>query len=120
MAVRSGRSGAIELQVTLRDVEPSVWRTIAVPAGTDLHTLHHIIQEVMGWEDMHLYEFRVGATRYEAPSPEAEGVDASKTTLAGLTLKVGDSIEYTYDFGDEWVHDLEVLGHTPQIGRAHV
>jgi hypothetical protein len=37
-------------KVTLRDLEPKVWRRIEVPATTELVQLHRIIQIAMGWE----------------------------------------------------------------------
>jgi hypothetical protein len=32
--------------------------------------LHHVLQIMMGWEDSHLHEFRVGRRVYSVPHPD--------------------------------------------------
>ena len=73
-----------------------------------LSTLHSILQDAMGWENRHLYIFRAGGEDYEEPHPEAEGRDARRMRLDQLGLKVGDALEYFYDLGDYWRHELRV------------
>ncbi len=34
------------------------WRRVVVPAGYSLRELHGVIQVAMGWEGIHLYQFR--------------------------------------------------------------
>lgn len=50
------------LKVTLRNIEPPIWRRIAVAEDVTLAQLHRVIQEAFGWEDCHLHEFET-ATR---------------------------------------------------------
>jgi Plasmid pRiA4b ORF-3-like protein len=61
-----------QLKVTLRDSKPLIWRRLLVAADTDLGTLHTLLQEVMGWYDSHLHEFRVGQENYGDPMPDAD------------------------------------------------
>lgn len=61
------------------------------------------------WFDYHLYEFSVGRKRYQRPDPEMEGESSEAVTLASLELKPQSRMSYIYDFGDEWVHQIEVL-----------
>lgn len=101
------RAGSIyQLRVTLRGIDPPVWRRLLVPSATTLAQLHAIIQDAMGWQNYHLYRFTVGEGHFEAADPEAEGSDAAGTSLEGLLLKVGDVFEYLYDFGDDWHHEV--------------
>jgi hypothetical protein len=68
---------------------------------------------LFGWLDYHLYEFRVGQRRFEAPGEEAEQEDSTGTELRSLRLKAGDCFEYIYDFGDHWIHDIKVEKRSP-------
>jgi hypothetical protein len=68
---------------------------------------------LFGWLDYHLYEFRISGRRFEAPDDEAEQEDATTTDLRSLNLKAGDRFEYIYDFGDNWIHDVEVESLLP-------
>ena len=45
---------------------------------------------------------------FEAPDEEAEAEDSTKVRLARLELCAGDTFEYTYDFGDNWAHVVEL------------
>ena len=104
----AGPESIYQLRVVLRDVEPAVWRRVLVRSTTTLAELHAILQDAMGWQNYHLWEFTVGADQYEAPDPEATGKDASKFRLKELALEIGDTFAYTYDPGDEWQHDVIV------------
>ena len=55
-----------QLKVTLEGVRPPIWRRIQVKGDTKLGKLHDILQDVMGWTDSHLHDFRVGDARYMA------------------------------------------------------
>jgi len=46
--------------IALDEVKPPVRRRVEVQFAVRLDQLHRIIQIVMGWENYHLYEFRVG------------------------------------------------------------
>jgi len=63
---------------------------------------------VMGWENYHLYEFRIGGRIYGDPDldDEREIIDAKKTRIRNVLPGVGAEFEYEYDFGDDWQHDL--------------
>ncbi|MCH7490086.1 MAG: plasmid pRiA4b ORF-3 family protein [Gemmatimonadetes bacterium] len=97
-----------DLKVTLRDIDPPVWRRFRVGGKTTLALLHEILQIVMGWLDYHLYEFAVGDQRYEAPEEAPEGKDPTSTPIDRVNLEVGSRFTYLYDWGDEWWHDIEV------------
>lgn len=52
------------LRISLKDIKPAPMRQIEVPLRITLDQLHDAIQAAMGWEDMHLHEFRVGQSRW--------------------------------------------------------
>lgn len=98
-AVVSTPTGTVcRLRISLRHVDnPAVTRTVAVDAGTTLAELHEIIQTAMGWEDVHPHGFSFGPAEVAEAAP-----------LGRLLKKPGDRIDYTYDFGDDWEHDIIV------------
>jgi len=50
----------LQLKIVLEGIRPPIWRRFLVKDGITFQKLHSIIQTVMGWEDYHKYEFRVG------------------------------------------------------------
>jgi hypothetical protein len=100
-----------QLKVTLRDVDPPIWRRIQVWEDTSLDQLHRILQIVMGWEDCHLHEFRIGRRLYSIPDAdddlyERKVIDERRQQLKHVLPRVGTLFQYLYDFGDSWDHDL--------------
>ena len=107
----------LEFQILLREIEPSVWRRIEVPASYSFWDLHVAIQDVMGWQDYHLHAFRVRnrATGQldQIGIPNEDRFEDEPEFLAGWVVPVadylsqpGDSAVYEYDFGDGWEHHL--------------
>ena len=81
-----------ELEITLRHIEPRVWRLFTVPATITLEQLHEAIIIVMGWRGGHLWNFDINGTQYGSPNalqddigPEADSV------IAGCHLPDGQS-----------------------------
>lgn len=108
----------IQLRISLMDIKPEIWRRVIVDSSMTLHQLHRVIQIMFEWLDYHLYDFRIREERYEAPLPEAEGLDSSRVRLTGLALQVGDTFTYLYDFGDDWHHRITVESTSQSIDPA--
>ncbi len=114
------------LAITLDEVKPPVRRRIEVPLSIRLDRLHRVLQIVMGWEDYHLYEFRIGRDiRYGIPDPDwdlgSSPRSAKQETLAGLLARARNkAFKYVYDFGDDWQHTvkLEALA-APEPGTSY-
>jgi len=53
----------LQLKIVLKHTKPVIWRRVLVDIDTTFLELHYIIQEAMGWEIAHLYEFNY-ANRY--------------------------------------------------------
>ena len=101
-----------QIKVYLRHSDPLIWRRILVPASISLAQLHIVLQAVMGWENYHLHVFKINGQEFGYPQDDEFGgrgtLDEHDYTLAQAGLQVGTQFEYIYDFGDGWVHDLDV------------
>lgn len=98
-----------ELRVTLRHIEPPVWRTVRVPADVMLVVLHEVLQTAFGWKNCHLHEFRVGDIRFGMIDADDErfSVDERAAPI-GAVARAGSTFVYHYDFGDDWEHEVVV------------
>jgi hypothetical protein len=97
-------------------------RHLVVPSGITLGRRHDVLQAAFGWDDDHLHCFDVRGVRYERVRPDAWGPvfgdpprDEDRTPLHRVAARPGDVIEYTYDFGDDWRHRIEVERVGPAV-----
>jgi len=97
-----------QFKVTLRNIHPPIWRRIQVWEDATFAQLHRVLQIVMGWEDCHLYEFRINGNIYAVPALDDERkiIDVKRTRIRDVVQHVGTEFEYVYDLGDYWQHDL--------------
>lgn len=97
------------LKITLSYVKPTIWRSIWIDENRPLEHLHYLIQFTFDWEESHLWSFQRGREVYDMPEA-AFGFGQSKSvdeyTIKDLLSKAGDKILYTYDFGDNWEHEI--------------
>lgn len=106
----------VQLKIELCDIDPPVWRRVAVPADFPLNRLHDLIQAVFDWLDYHLHQFEVGDRIYG--QPEISGCDLGgsriytdrNVTLGALVDRGVEAFTYRYDFGDDWEHAIVVEG----------
>jgi Plasmid pRiA4b ORF-3-like protein len=109
--MRSARSMEIyQFKVTLIGITPPIWRRFQAPGGFSLAQLHRAMQVVLGWENYHLYTFRIGSKSYGPPGIEDDDdfglIDATRVRLSAVLRNVGTTITYVYDYGDDWEHAL--------------
>ncbi len=106
----------MQLKIKLLGVtKPPVWRRLQLRADTRLDQLHEILQAALGWENYHMHVFSFGDEEFGIPDPELGFSDERQVTLGELT-DVGARFRYTYDFGDDWQHEITVedlLGADP-------
>ena len=103
---------AVQVHVSLDDIEPRIWRRLIVPLDTTLADMHPIIQAAMGWRDAHLHEFDVGGLTYgdtwslsaERTDDDARVYDAQEVRMRDFSREPG--VTYVYDFGDNWRHTV--------------
>ena len=99
----------LQLKITLKGIsKPPVWRRVQVRADTTFATLHQIIQAAFGWTDTHLHTFEYEGEQIGVVDPEYDNdcADEAETTLDEVLLGPKDRVRYTYDFGDNWEHDI--------------
>jgi len=85
-----------------------VWRRVLVPSDVTLGDLHEVIQQAMGWDNYHMHVFSMGGQEYGSPDPELGHASDGKARLSQVLTGPGARLRYTYDFGDDWEHDIVV------------
>ncbi len=122
---------AVQVLVSLDDIDPPVWRQLIVASSYSLRQLHLIIQAAFGWHDSHLHEFEIGGLRYGngdiANDDKVEGdawtFEEIEVALRDFSRELGLQFKYIYDFGDHWVHTIELenlvaLGQLPKTATC--
>lgn len=111
-----------QLEIWLAEIEPRIWRKFEVPSDIRLDKLHEVIQDVMGWTDSHLHSFTAGEDEYGMPDLDEDMydngmMDETKARLTDLVTRLKDRFMYTYDYGDNWEHIIELVDiKEPQPG----
>lgn len=113
------------LRIKLKGIGIDIWRELKVPSNVELDFLGHLLIDVMGWEDVHLFHFMHNNTFYS----DEESVDMSfrgnvklysDYTLSDLLKTEKDKMTFEYDFGDSWWHEISVVGIRPyKKGEKH-
>lgn len=102
----------LQIKITLQESEPAIWRRFLITDDYRLDRFHQVIQLTMGWWNAHLHEFRIGGRKfgmnigveYDWQLVEEE----TKFYLKNFPFEIGHTIQYLYDFGDNWEHLLEI------------
>jgi hypothetical protein len=109
----------VQIKVKLLGVtKPPVWRRLQLRADTSLDHLHEMLVAAFGWQDYHMHCFSSGPEEFGVPDPELGFIGERHVTLGELIGGVGDRLRYTYDFGDDWQHEIvveELLDPDPEI-----
>jgi Plasmid pRiA4b ORF-3-like protein len=102
------------------DENPEISRTIQIRGDQTLADLHKAIFDAFDRFDAHLYEFQFGKTTHDPKAPRYRpempgGFDdggaavAERTTIDSRGLAVDRSFGYWFDFGDDWMHQINVV-----------
>lgn len=125
---------AYKIKITLKNSNPLVWRVVIVPAGITFKRLHDVIQFSMGWRNYHLYDFNIKEENLRITGDEEAITEYNFYSKIKLTeandpygyvrkmleikpklsseveidkyLTQYSNIEYIYDFGDYWKHNI--------------
>lgn len=111
------------LRVSLAGSEPEIWRTFEIEGSTRLRMLHLALQTIMGWRESHLHAF-TDADPCERPQHpprrwEPREIESDESALSEDDFTVDDALRgggplwYEYDFGDGWIHRLDVVEQVP-------
>lgn len=111
-----------QLKIGLRGSKPPIWRRVLVPSSIRLNELHGVIQLSFGWMDAHMHAFSTEGpyrgTLYRPPEFMDEGeIDESTVSLGEVLSDAGKKLSYVYDFGDDWVHDIQLEKTLPEAAR---
>lgn len=120
---------AVELRISISETEPLIWRQLLLPETATVAELHGAIQCAFGWKDSHLYAVaghdRAGKKRIimavdDGDLPAGSEVAAGVRLLELFDAKVPgrSDLEYDYDFGDNWTHEIDVVGPAVLEGNA--
>lgn len=102
---------------------PRITRILRVPSNLTFHQFHGVIQDAFDWDNMHAYRFQVhkvgDSPRHgevlDMPFPlqrDGEKSGSERKKLSDIFGKPGESMAatYTFDFGDNWLHTIHLLG----------
>lgn len=107
-----------QFKITLKDIEPAIWRRIQVKDCT-LDKLHEHIQTSVGWTNSHLHQFTINGVVHGDPKLLYEGLEDETPPVNSLRTRISQIIpedgkrfrfEYEYDFGDGWKHEVVFEG----------
>ena len=102
------------LRVSLRYVEPEVWRRVVVVSEMPLSKFATALERAMGWEGYHLHLFDVGGVLFGVPGEDADYlIDEKAAKVTHLLPREQSSLRWDYDFGDGWEHDVVVEAIEP-------
>lgn len=112
------------LRIDLLDVEPPIWRQVAVRSDLTLDALAGVVNTVVGWAGGHLHRFWPGGmdagwrgphfvTDFDADVEGETGTRESEARVDQVLREPGDSLLYIYDFGDDWQHLVTLEGTVP-------
>lgn len=93
-------------------LDKKTWRRIAVSSGDVLDDLHDAIQKAFEFDNDHLYEFnfrnRFGMRQRVVHPVCEEEFSTDEFEIKDLPLRVGEKMEYVFDFGDYWQFTVEL------------
>ncbi len=98
------------VKVALHGISPMIWRRFRINGNTTIADLHHIIQISMGWDDLHLHQFRIHAKDYGIwydGGPSFRD-NAQSVLIEQFEFDVGDKFTYEYNFNEGRLCDIRV------------
>jgi len=94
-------------------LDKGTWSKIQLSAHGTLHDLHDLIQEAFEFDNDHMYSFFMDGKPWSKNSfkcpYEDEGISADEVEIGELDLIEKESFLYIFDYGDEWLFNIEVL-----------
>ena len=107
-----------------------VARTIKIRGDQTLEDLHNAIFEALDREEEHMYEFQIGGKGPQDPRARCyvlpmaldssdpahrRGGDLTQMAVGSLGLEVDQAFGYWFDFGDDWLHQINVVAIDGEI-----
>ena len=107
---------ALQFKISLKNVrKPTVWRRVLVSENITFEDFHECIQCFFNWENCHCWCFspKGWGSSPQIMVPDDDDLmepdyDASNTKLSRIFMAEKQKYVYIYDFGDGWIHDIEL------------
>ncbi len=110
----------LQFKVQIKYTKPAVWRRLQVDSQMTFYEFHNVLQAAFDWEDDHLHGYRMMKVEGKTVSDVVIGIneeedfglinlgqfDEKEERLCDWFLMEKDRCMYTYDFGDDWEHDI--------------
>lgn len=109
----NGPAPVYQIKVSLRGAKPPIWRRLLVPGDITLNRLHQTILAAFGWHGGHLHVFDTVYGQFGRADRDLGHRSDGPVTLEQVAPAVKDKFRYTYDFGDDWEHEILVEKATP-------
>lgn len=110
---QSSTTKILQLRIDIAGAKPPIWRRVLIPDTLTYQSFHYLIQDLFDWEDAHLYDFKTRSGIYTEPDDvdelslfANENKNAADFVIGEDLIELGDTITYTYDFGDNWEHKI--------------
>jgi hypothetical protein len=116
-ALASSSESILQIKVRLLGISPMIWRRVLVPDTYTLRELHGVIQVAIGWEGIHLFEFKIRAVGYA--SPELCG-ESPEIPLKHFRFRKNAKFTYLYDMGDGWEHEIRIEDRQPMCPYGRI
>jgi hypothetical protein len=108
---KSAATTVHRVKASLYGAKPPVWRRLEIPSVMTLDLVHMVMQAAFRWDGYHLHAFETVCGEFGAPDASdgwSERTDEATAALAQVAVAEGAKVVYTYDFGDDWRHDIVV------------
>jgi hypothetical protein len=106
-------TGHFDIEVSLHDIDPRIWRRFLLSDSATFLDLHDAIQDAGAWSDDHMFAFRTtDGSATVAEDPRGDGrPPADRVRLRDVFDPAAPTdLLYEYDFGDSWEVDLRCHG----------
>jgi hypothetical protein len=109
--IKAARAEGYCIRIELIDVQPTVWRTMNVPAGLRLDEFSVLLLIAMGWEGSHLHQFRIGhqIIGHFADHEDDSHLPEKEVFIEDLFGEDESRLIFEYDFGDGWEHEITLI-----------
>lgn len=108
-----------DLEIALVGIEPAITRRFLLSEKATLQDLHVAIQDLTGWQDRHLHDFRTAEddgqiTDLSVPDDGSIGTHPEPYEVDVADAFDGrDTLLYAYDYGDSWIVRITNHGRSP-------
>ncbi len=100
----------LKFRISVDGLDDQIYRIISLPSFLPLSGLAYAIIASMNAEGDHLYNIKIGSTYYVSDIEDSDYDKASQVHLVEMNLKTGMKMKMIYDYGENYVFNIEYLG----------